>query len=143
MSASDAELVRSNDFGALYARHVEAVHGWFAARVAWAAADLTAETFARAWLGRRSFRDERDGSDARGTRTESGRGASGGGAEEPAAQLSPGVGARLADLGESLTGRLRQSLLHGLDPIARTLQLEDEIAAFEARSPSPVRTTSL
>jgi hypothetical protein len=32
MSAPDAELLRSNDFGALYARHVEAVHGWCAAR---------------------------------------------------------------------------------------------------------------
>jgi RNA polymerase sigma factor (sigma-70 family) len=65
MSASDAELLRSADaraFGELYGRHVEAVHGWFAARVAWAAADLTAETFARAWLSRRSFRDDRDGS---------------------------------------------------------------------------------
>src|SRR5918996_2195300 len=65
MSASDAELVRSHEpraFGTLYARHAEAVHGWFAARVAWAAADLTAETFARAWLARRTFRDERDGS---------------------------------------------------------------------------------
>ena len=65
MGASDAELVRSHDakaFGALYARHAEAVHGWFAARIAWAAADLTAETFARAWLARRTFRDERDGS---------------------------------------------------------------------------------
>ena len=65
MSASDAELVRSADaraFGALYARHAEAVHGWFAARVAWAAADLTAETFAQAWLARRTFRDERGGS---------------------------------------------------------------------------------
>ena len=65
MSASDAELVRSHDakgFGALYARHAEAVHGWFAARVGWAAADLTAETFARAWLARRTFRDQRDGS---------------------------------------------------------------------------------
>ncbi len=65
MSASDAELVGSHDakaFGALYARHAEAVHGWFAARVAWAAADLTAETFARAWLARRNFRDQRDGS---------------------------------------------------------------------------------
>jgi 3-isopropylmalate/(R)-2-methylmalate dehydratase small subunit len=38
---------------------------------------------------------------------------------------------------------VRHSLLHGLDPIARTLQLEDEIAAFEVRAPSPVRTTSL
>jgi RNA polymerase sigma factor (sigma-70 family) len=65
MSASDAELVRSHDaraFATLYARHAEAVHGWFAARVVWAAADLTAETFARAWLARRTFRDERDGS---------------------------------------------------------------------------------
>jgi RNA polymerase sigma factor (sigma-70 family) len=65
MSASDAELVRSADaraFGDLYARHAGPVHGWFAARVAWAAADLTAETFARAWLARRSFRDERAGS---------------------------------------------------------------------------------
>jgi RNA polymerase sigma factor (sigma-70 family) len=65
MRASDAELVRSHDpqaFGVLYARHAQAVHGWFTARVAWAAADLTAETFARAWLARRTFRDERDGS---------------------------------------------------------------------------------
>ena len=65
MSASDADLLRTGDaraFGRLYGRHVEAVHGWFAARVAWAAADLTAETFARAWLARRTFRDERDGS---------------------------------------------------------------------------------
>ena len=65
MSASDADLVRTADaraFGELYGRHVDAVHGWFAARVAWAAADLTAETFARAWLSRRTFRDERDGS---------------------------------------------------------------------------------
>jgi RNA polymerase sigma factor (sigma-70 family) len=65
MSASDAELVRSADarsFGALYERHVDAVYGWFAARVAWAAPDLTAETFARAWLSRRTFSDDRDGS---------------------------------------------------------------------------------
>jgi 3-isopropylmalate/(R)-2-methylmalate dehydratase small subunit len=38
---------------------------------------------------------------------------------------------------------VRHSLLHGLDPIARTLRLEDEIAAFEARLSSSVRTTSL
>ena len=31
-------------------------------RLEWAASDLTAETFAQAWLGRRRFRDERDGS---------------------------------------------------------------------------------
>ena len=38
---------------------------------------------------------------------------------------------------------VRHSLLHGLDPIARTLQREAEIAAFETRAPSSVRTTSL
>src|SRR5918992_6139822 len=65
MSVSDADLLRKPDahaFGELYERHVGAVHAWFAARVAWAAADLTAETFARAWLARRSFRDDRSGS---------------------------------------------------------------------------------
>jgi len=64
MSASDAELVRSGNaraFGELYARHAGEVHGWFAARVAWAAGDLTAETFARAWLVRRGFVDQREG----------------------------------------------------------------------------------
>lgn len=65
MSASDADLLRAADaraFGELYGRHAEAVYEWFARRVAWAAADLTAETFARAWLSRRRFRDDRDGS---------------------------------------------------------------------------------
>jgi 3-isopropylmalate/(R)-2-methylmalate dehydratase small subunit len=38
---------------------------------------------------------------------------------------------------------VRHSLLNGLDPIARTLQHEAEIAAFEAASPSPIATTSL
>ena len=38
---------------------------------------------------------------------------------------------------------VRHSLLNGLDPIARTMSREAEIAAFEARSPSPVETTSL
>jgi 3-isopropylmalate/(R)-2-methylmalate dehydratase small subunit len=38
---------------------------------------------------------------------------------------------------------VRHCLLHGLDPIARTLQHEAEIAAFEARAPSPVVTTVL
>ena len=37
----------------------------------------------------------------------------------------------------------RETLLEGLDDIARTLRHEDAIAAFEARSPSPVATTSL
>jgi RNA polymerase sigma factor (sigma-70 family) len=62
---TDAQLLRSADaqaFGELYRRHAAAVHDWFARRVAWAAADLTAETFARAWLSRRGFVDEREGS---------------------------------------------------------------------------------
>lgn len=64
---SDAVLLReaSHDLAAfteLYARHVEAVYAWLRARIEWAASDLTAETFARAWLSRARFRDERDGS---------------------------------------------------------------------------------
>ncbi len=38
---------------------------------------------------------------------------------------------------------VRHCLLEGLDSIARTLQHETDIAAFEARSPSPISTTSL
>ncbi|HEY6835887.1 MAG TPA: RNA polymerase sigma factor [Gaiellaceae bacterium] len=48
-------------FTALYARHAERIHAWFARRIGWAAADLTAETFARAWLSRARFTDRRDG----------------------------------------------------------------------------------
>jgi len=64
---SDAVLLgeASHDpaaFTELYRRHVEAVHGWLGRRIEWAASDLTAETFARAWLNRGRFRDERDGS---------------------------------------------------------------------------------
>jgi RNA polymerase sigma-70 factor (ECF subfamily) len=62
---SDAELIRTADpatFGELYRRHASTVHGWFGRRLGWAAADLTAETFAQAWLSRRSFRDETGGS---------------------------------------------------------------------------------
>lgn len=64
---SDAELIREaardeSAFGELYERHARAVFGWFERRLAWAAADLTAETFARAWLWRGRFRDERAGS---------------------------------------------------------------------------------
>jgi RNA polymerase sigma-70 factor (ECF subfamily) len=63
----DAELLRRSDyepaaFSELYARHVSAVYGWVAGRSRAAAADLTAETFARAWLHRRRFRDEHGGS---------------------------------------------------------------------------------
>jgi RNA polymerase sigma-70 factor, ECF subfamily len=64
---SDADLIGAASrepaaFGELYRRHAPAVHAWCARRLAWAAADLTAETFAQAWLSRRSFRDRRDGS---------------------------------------------------------------------------------
>ena len=38
---------------------------------------------------------------------------------------------------------VRHVLLNGLDAITRTLAQEAEIAAFEARSPSPVQTMSL
>jgi 3-isopropylmalate/(R)-2-methylmalate dehydratase small subunit len=38
---------------------------------------------------------------------------------------------------------VRHVLLNGLDAITRTLACHDEIAAFEARSPSPVETTAL
>jgi RNA polymerase sigma-70 factor (ECF subfamily) len=64
---TDAELIAEARkspaaFGEVYSRHVDAVYAWFARRIAWAAADLTAETFAEAWLERRRFRDLRDGS---------------------------------------------------------------------------------
>jgi RNA polymerase sigma-70 factor, ECF subfamily len=64
---TDAALIRAaatdpSAFSELYARHVEAVYRWFRRRLDWAASDLTAETFARAWLSRGRFRDERDGS---------------------------------------------------------------------------------
>jgi RNA polymerase sigma-70 factor (ECF subfamily) len=64
---SDASLLRgANDdpaaFSELYVRHVEDVYRWLRRRLDWAASDLTAETFARAWIGRARFRDERDGS---------------------------------------------------------------------------------
>jgi 3-isopropylmalate/(R)-2-methylmalate dehydratase small subunit len=38
---------------------------------------------------------------------------------------------------------VRHCLLEGLDSIARTLQHETDIAAFEARSPSPISTSAL
>jgi RNA polymerase sigma factor (sigma-70 family) len=51
-------------FSELYGRYVEGVHGYFARRTGdeHAAFDLTAETFAQAWLMRARFRDEADGS---------------------------------------------------------------------------------
>jgi RNA polymerase sigma-70 factor, ECF subfamily len=67
VGASDSELLlRSGEdqaaFGELYARHVAEIHRWFAVRIRWAASDLTAETFARAWLCRSRFRDPGTGS---------------------------------------------------------------------------------
>lgn len=64
---TDAELIEAAKsepaaFAELYRRHVPTVHAWFRRRLAWAASDLTAEAFAQAWLSRRSFRDEADGS---------------------------------------------------------------------------------
>ncbi len=61
----DADLVgaRAADaFAVVYDRHAEHLYRWARARVGDHAADLTAEVFARAWLRRRSFRDEADGS---------------------------------------------------------------------------------
>jgi RNA polymerase sigma factor (sigma-70 family) len=48
-------------FAELYRRHVPRVYAWHARRLEWAAADLTAETFARAWTARSGFRDQHDG----------------------------------------------------------------------------------
>src|SRR4051812_47483388 len=66
-NASDAELLRRSGsepeaFGVLYDRHIGSIYAWCRARAGDAAADLAAETFARAWLHRRRFRDEAGGS---------------------------------------------------------------------------------
>lgn len=66
-SRTDASLIHAAAtdaaaFSELYARHVDVVYRWFRRRLDWAASDLTAETFARAWLARGRFRDERNGS---------------------------------------------------------------------------------
>jgi len=42
-----------------------------------------------------------------------------------------------------MDGFVRYCLLNGLDSIARTLQHEADVTAFERRSPSPVDTTAL
>lgn len=66
---SDAELIRAarTDAGAfreLYDRYADQVHGYHLRRThdSHAAHDLTAETFAQAWLARRRFRDRAGGS---------------------------------------------------------------------------------
>jgi RNA polymerase sigma factor (sigma-70 family) len=63
--STDAELSRQNTaeaFTEVYRQHAPVVCTWLQRRLVWAASDLTAETFAQAWLSRRRFRDERDGS---------------------------------------------------------------------------------
>src|SRR5262249_39159845 len=63
-SVSDAELLRAgtaDGFEEVYDRHAGRVFAWSRARVGEHAADLTAEVFARAWLGRSRFRTESDG----------------------------------------------------------------------------------
>jgi RNA polymerase sigma factor (sigma-70 family) len=68
---SDAQLLALAErdplaFRELYDRYAERIHGYHLRRTGGAdsALDLTAETFARAWLGRGRFRDEADGSAA-------------------------------------------------------------------------------
>jgi RNA polymerase sigma-70 factor (ECF subfamily) len=61
--ASDAELLRlgtADGFEEVYDRHAAQVLAWSRARVGEHAADLTAEVFARAWLGRSRFRYDSD-----------------------------------------------------------------------------------
>jgi RNA polymerase sigma-70 factor (ECF subfamily) len=60
---SDGELLRAgtaDGFEEVYDRHAARVFAWSRARVGDHAADLTAEVFARAWLGRGRFRPEGD-----------------------------------------------------------------------------------
>jgi RNA polymerase sigma-70 factor, ECF subfamily len=66
---TDAQLLADAEadpsaFRELYDRYAEGIHGYLRRRTRdeQAALDLTAETFAEAWLSRRRFRDELDGS---------------------------------------------------------------------------------
>lgn len=70
-ASSDASLLAAarhdpDAFRELYERYAEAVHEYFVRRTAHRATalDLTAETFAQAWLVRARFRDEAGGSAA-------------------------------------------------------------------------------
>lgn len=65
---SDAELIRAawddpDAFRSLYDRYAGQLHAFFARRTGSneVALDLTAETFAQAWIGRRGFRDQAGG----------------------------------------------------------------------------------
>lgn len=69
--SSDASLLAAarhnpDAFRELYGRYAQAVHGYFVRRTGSRATalDLTAETFAQAWLVRARFRDESNGSAA-------------------------------------------------------------------------------
>jgi RNA polymerase sigma factor (sigma-70 family) len=64
---TDAELIRvarkdPAAFAEIYQRHAPAIYAWLCRRAPHTAADLTAETFAQAWLYRRRFSDQRRGS---------------------------------------------------------------------------------
>lgn len=68
---SDAQLIGAargdpDSFRILYDRYAERVHAFFLRRTSNAdvALDLTAETFAQAWMSRRRFRDQAGGSAA-------------------------------------------------------------------------------
>jgi RNA polymerase sigma factor (sigma-70 family) len=69
VTQTDAELLRAartdaQPFRGLYDRYANRVHGYFLRRTRddEAAHDLTAETFAQAWISRSRFRDEANGS---------------------------------------------------------------------------------
>src|SRR5262245_47956951 len=69
MTQTDAELIAAEDanaFRALYDRHADRIHRFHLGRTRdrEAALDLTAETFAQAWLSRARFRDLAGGSAA-------------------------------------------------------------------------------
>jgi RNA polymerase sigma factor (sigma-70 family) len=66
-NSTDADLLRAAKtdpvaFGELYDRHAGAVCDRLRRAAPHLVADLTAETFAAAWLSRRRFRDDREGS---------------------------------------------------------------------------------
>lgn len=63
---TDAQLIREGRkdpaaFGEVYRRHAPVIYAWLCRRAPQSATDLTAETFAQAWLHRRRFRDQRQG----------------------------------------------------------------------------------
>jgi RNA polymerase sigma factor (sigma-70 family) len=64
---SDGELMRrsrtdGDAFCVVYQRYAPKLHRWFARQARDTAADMTAEVFAQAWLSRKRFRDNAEGS---------------------------------------------------------------------------------